>query len=227
MTESVHVICFFDGTSPELPVQDVLSFCLDRATPLSGEQPVGARDIASRVLEDGQSVSFGYEDIAFNLRAGDRDGDLVPALPALSLRLDDIYFRPRQGVNTEEDVLAHSAQLADLVVGLYEHLAREGHPPKFVCGLGPGDVEVLGNPAFPEELTEVGVLADRYEFVSWLQILPPAMADTFDEDRLLSAPASRVERLTDGAVLLVVDTSPTMIESAYDPDAVAEHLGIE
>lgn len=164
-----------------------------------------------------------YEEIAFSL-ATRFESNAVPELPALVLHLDALYFRPRDGLNTIDDVRSHSDQLIELVRLLYERLVETDREPVYVLGLGPGDEEVLSNPDFEEQVTTDGLRGDQLEFVSWLQILPPRMVETYGVETLQSAPASRVDILSNGAVCLVVDTTPTMIESVYEPEAVEAYL---
>jgi len=64
--------------------------------------------------------------------------------------------------------------------------------------------------------------ASPRRFISWLDLYPPEEVETIGRERLLSAPAPRVEELSDGSVL-VVSKHPL----SDDPiDDIAEHMGI-
>lgn len=219
MTDSVTVYFFFDDPLTEETVQAVLSCCHGQCAPIDADAVGEAGQIAS-VDNFGE---FMYEDSAFSL-ATQNGSDAIPDQPTLVLALDELYFRPRDGLNTTEDVRAHSAHLVELVRLLYERHVETGHEPLYVAGLGPGDEEVLSTPSFEEQLTVAGLHGTHLEFVSWLQILPSRMFETYAVVTLQSAPVSHVEMLSTGAILFVVDTSPTMVESVYEPEAVETYL---
>jgi hypothetical protein len=65
---------------------------------------------------------------------------------------------------------------------------------------------------------------DEYEALSWLTLFTPSMVETYGREKLLSAPAHRIEELDDGAVLIVCHKKP------LDPDTncreVADHIGL-
>jgi hypothetical protein len=113
-----------------------------------------------------------------------------------------------------------------LVSQLYERLSSLSQSPIYVVGLSPAHTEILTHDAYPETITERGLAENRLEFISWLQIVPPEMAESVGVERLLSAPVVRAERLDDCAVLLLVHTTPTMVDPEHDPDEVFEHLGL-
>lgn len=61
----------------------------------------------------------------------------------------------------------------------------------------------------------------------WLHVLPPALVDRAGRDQLLAAPAWRVEALSDGAVLLVVDDLPDVGDGTNNRESVLDHLGVD
>lgn len=223
MSNNVDMYVLFPSPVTDGTTADVIRFCRNRAHPDTDTSNPGA--VAHELETDATRIGFTYEDIQFTLRVNPAT-DTVPDVPRILLRIDELYFRPREGLNTTADVIDHSSQLTELAVELYEYLVACGRTPAYVWGLGPGDVEVLTTPGSPEEITAASIRDGRVTFIAWSQILPPDVVANLGREALLRAPAFRTEQLSDGGVLLVVDTSPTMIESNYEPEAVASHLSI-
>jgi hypothetical protein len=222
MTDQIDIHFVFDSPASPCLVAELFESCCESISPSSdadGDSSVTTRD----TLAAGGKSEFRFHDLVFLVRVNPAD-EVFPSLPHFQLGIPERYFRPRQGLNSTEDVLSHSSQLVELTAELYEQLVTRGQPPQYVCGLGPGDIEVLTNPVYEETITEEAVLDGQVEFVGWLQIYPPETVADVGVESFRTAPASQVEMMPNGGVLLVADTSPTMIESNYDPDAIAEHL---
>jgi hypothetical protein len=66
---------------------------------------------------------------------------------------------------------------------------------------------------------------DIWSMIGWLTILGPEQVESLGRDRLLEAPAHRVEALDSGAVLILLETNPNAWdEHAETYRAVTEHL---
>lgn len=78
-----------------------------------------------------------------------------------------------------------------------------------------------GQPAFSARSLSNG----RLLCLPWLTVFTPPMVEAYGRELLLSAPASRIEELDDGAVLVVCHDSP--LDHEVDCRDVAEHLGME
>lgn len=63
----------------------------------------------------------------------------------------------------------------------------------------------------------------------WLNVFSPAMAKRLGRDRVLSAPAWKVEELNDGHVLLVVSNNPVHPSKPWGTAGkrISEHLDLE
>lgn len=220
MVDTVQIFYIFDRPVDRRTIRSAVSFCARTAEPNGDRTDVDA--LVAALVDERESLAFLYEDVHVHLRS-DRDVEFLPDMPTLALRVDDVYFRYNE-LNEKDDILAHSGQLVEFVAGLYEHLVDEARRPHYVYGFGPADVEVLTDPNLDESISKDGVLDHRLEFVGWLQILPPAMLSDADEDAVLSTPAWRVERLSDGGLLVVTERTPTMIEANYHLHKIEAHL---
>lgn len=104
----------------------------------------------------------------------------------------------------------------DYVVGLYQRSVQAGRRPIYaVVAQDSGKYRV---PPF----TEQSVLADAIVELGWMHVFTPEQVETLGRERLLSAPATRIEELDDGSVALAVT-----LGDEDEQDGVAAHIGIE
>ncbi|SDL00514.1 hypothetical protein [Natronorubrum texcoconense] len=127
----------------------------------------------------GGTIWLWYDDLNVGIHihgwAADR-----PSVPNLSLSVDEWYVKPWQN---EQPALIH-----DFVVELYDYLS-----PRYVYGDTYLD---------ESSLTAEGFEAGRLEEIYWVNGFGPNMADRIGRERLLHAPAWRVDDCADGGVFL-------------------------
>lgn len=117
-------------------------------------------------------------------------------------------------------------RLLELVRRLYAFCRTEGYDPEYVVGVDPGALQSLydrGVAFGPEDLAN-----DRVVEFFWLQVFTPGMVDRLGELALEAAPAWRVERLADGAAMLVTRPNPWLadpINHDYGGN-LSDHFGI-
>lgn len=105
--------------------------------------------------------------------------------------------------------------LVDAVRTIY--LATESRPLLvYSCSIEQG---------FTEPPTEHAGAEGQRSYLTWLDVFTPAEVDAVGRERLLAAPAPRVEELDDGGVL-VCSEHPLRQEGVHELADVATHLGI-
>lgn len=121
------------------------------------------------------------------------------------------------------EAAARIDEVYDLLADLYEFFIGIGRSPLYVYGLTGEDERRIDDSGYSVSLDADAIEGDELPGIYWCQIIPPAIVDTVGEEQLLSAPGHRVERLSDGAVMLVLHRYPV---SDTDEVTVADHLGV-
>ena len=130
----------------------------------------------------------------------------------------------RAGPDEDESAAADRIDgLYDFFAGLYAFLREAGRKPRYVYGLTGEDERRIATPEYAVTLNRDRIENDELPGVYWFQIVPPAIVVSVGEETLLSAPAYRVERLSDGSVLLVLREYPGGEASEREG---ASHLGV-
>lgn len=151
------------------------------------------------------------------------DSPAVLGPPNLYLSIPDHRFFSVPTGEKEADAVAAIDEVYTLLADLYEHFVNSGRPPVYVYGLMGEDERRIASQEYDITVSEDRIKNDRMPSVFWCQILPPAVVENVGEQTLLSAPVHRVERLADGAVLLVLHGFPTDI---VETGVVADHLDV-
>lgn len=130
--------------------------------------------------------------------------DSTGGLPALEVYIQDHVFFPLEE-ESDEAAVERMQRLFSFLGVLYEQLLGVGHEPLYVLGLRPSDRGAAIEPGHVRHVSREELLNDEIPGIYWFQILPPRGVEQTGDDQLLSAPVFRTERLSAGAVLVVVD----------------------
>lgn len=118
-----------------------------------------------------------------------------------------------------ERVEARVDDLVAFVRGLYERSVELGRRPLRV----PGDYWIL----FAErDLPAAAIREPRVRPLGFVNAYPPAAVEAIGRDHLMGAPVRRAELLGDGAVLLVVSSTPLPLDDGYG-DALGRYFGFD
>lgn len=104
----------------------------------------------------------------------------------------------------------------DLLVGLYHRSVDVGRRPIYTV-IAPDRGKYYVPP-----FTDESILSGEIFQLGWMHVFTPTDVESFGRDRLLSAPATRIEELDDGAIALGLTHG-----DREEKDAVTAHLGIE
>lgn len=206
-------------------VRDLVAF-LDReyAVEAPGAEDGADLDHCVERLTAGKSVTVPVTTgIEPSLRY-DVDADRDPVVwdcPNLALQVSDSRFLSPLPDEPDGQVEA----FYEFLVGLYEQFVSAGRTVRYVYGLTGEDEYRIATPQFDVALDRERLAAGELPGVVWCQVVPPELVDTVGEERLLSAPVHRAERLADGAVFLVLHDFPGA-EGIVEVPPVAEHLGV-
>lgn len=137
----------------------------------------------------------------------------VPDLPRLTFDIEGLEFD--HSSLSRDETRRRIDDLADFLVRCYGRSCAVGHPPQYIFGASPTHVAKLRQDSGFLRTTIEGVRAGELEELYWLQLLPPQMAERVGRNRLASAPAPRVDKLDDGAVLLMSHEDPLQFASGY------------
>jgi len=129
-----------------------------------------------------------------------------------NLALDDAIWLSAWGTHFHERTANERARpntnrLIDVSVEVYEALVDDAHSIEYVYGPGPTETHMYSTEKIEDPETHQpsnGVV----DTLMWLQILPPKCVSEIGREEVLSAPAWRVEELSDGSVLLVAHNTP-------------------
>lgn len=103
----------------------------------------------------------------------------------------------------------------DLVVGLYRRSVSAGRRPIYTVVARDSGKYVV------RPFTEQSVLAGEIVELGWMHVFTPEQVDALGRERLVGAPATRTQKLDDGAIALALT-----LGDADEKATVAEHLGI-
>jgi len=224
MDEFIYICYSFDTKLSGDIVQSCLAAIDTHADSESG--PL-AQDIRGSLL-----LSDSEEPITVTI--GGLDYDLGVGSPALGnfddeqtvwIRVFGTHFQaPTAGAEAARD---NTSALISLVTAIYETLVEQDYPVSYVYGFGPTEVQMLLDGAV--DVPAAQLAGSSVEALFWLQILPPSRVSVLGEDRLLSAPAWRVEQVSDDGILLVVyDTPDPWVDGDSSRlDEVMDHLELE
>lgn len=198
----------------------------DRLLGLEGYEP--AEDVADtqdwweRTVDALVDGSYGSITVWVDL---DPDADGIPGVPKIELSIDQMYFDSAH--YSDEELDRHIADTVDLVKSVYECSRAVDQQPLYVIGGDASQSEWLYSGRQSLQTTADGVRAREVEDVYWVQILPPEVIATIDQDRrtVTSAPAHTVEELEDGSVLLLTAENPLEYEDRYAK--IKERFGLE
>lgn len=157
-------------------------------------------------------IELWYEDLRLNF-ALNRGSPYVPDVPYFSLVVWSNQFES-YGDDADAEIRERVRQFLDVARPLAE-LADPTYAYGFVEKYEPEDVRP----------TENDIEAGNVEDVFWLNVLSAPTVTRFGGKRLLSAPAWKVEKLSNGSVFLVVNDSPWYCKA--EADEIEEFLGIQ
>lgn len=205
MVEDSRAVFFFEPPFDREAKRDVS----DAWHGLKGFDPSDEFAGVAPDIEAGEPTSFGgrWESVLPTVLVDQKVPEHLPDLPHLAVDLREQYFAP--GRADEEDVPEYVGDFADFVARCYQQARAVGHQPLYVLGADPNQLSALfGEKPEPVATSREGILEGDLEQLYWLQVFPPRMVERVRRDALLSAPAWRVEELSDGAVLLVAYANP-------------------
>lgn len=104
----------------------------------------------------------------------------------------------------------------EYVLGLYERSVEAGRRPIYAI-VAPDSGKYVVPP-----FTEESIRSGEIYALGWIHVFTPEQVERFGRERLVSAPATRIEILDDGSSALA-----TALGNRTQEDAVADHLGIE
>lgn len=156
------------------------------------------------------TIDLWYEDLRLSLEIN-QESPYVPDVPSVSVMVwsrlesysedDDALIRARV-----EQFLEIARPLAELADPTYAYGFVEKYEPEDVCP------------------TERDVREGTIENIFWLNVFSEPAIATLGEERLLSAPAWTVEKLSTDSIFLVVNDSPWYCAKAAEE--IASFLGI-
>lgn len=156
-------------------------------------------------------IGLWYKDLRLDLEIN-RESPYVPDVPYFSLMVwsvlesysddDDALIRDR--ISQFLDIARPLAELADPT---YAYGFIENYEPEDVCP------------------TERDVREGTIENVFWINVFSEPAVTQLGEERLLSTPAWKIEKLSTGAIFLVVNDSPW--HCAREADEIESFLGIQ
>lgn len=171
------------------------------------------------------SASFGSITVTVDVVYDDAGNALD--LPSLRVSLRESYFLYPFENKPAEMAYEHIDDFVELVRRIYDASRAAGYDPMYVFGAAPSQVTALRGEYRTIATTSDGLHEGTVEQLYWLQILPPEMVADLGRDRVLSAPAARVDEIENGAVLLVaIDLPETPTEEfieleryfSFEPD---------
>lgn len=186
---------------------------------IQGIEPAEDWSTISDRIADSSDVffSFSFESIVARLDVTYDEYVDEPGLPSMRLSLSDSYFLYPFENEPDEMANEHIADFIELILEIYDASLQAGHEPLYVFGAAPSQVNALRGGDRPIATTADGIREGTVEQLYWLQILPSEMVADLGHERILSAPASIVEELKDGAILLVaIDLPETPTQEFMD-----------
>lgn len=206
-TETIYVYFIYDK---EVPSLDTI------AEPLATHEEVEL-DISldETDLTERSTLFYEYGPLIENIELGGAGAFPPDGAEEGRLRISESKF----GLAEDNyDVDANACRhLIDLTKYLYETVPTQ---PVLVCSTSP-TFEVTTSPLSKTEAEDVTY---PRKYITWLDIYPPAEVAAIGREKLLSAPAPRVEELSNGSVLIA---SKHPLEIGGEAlMAVSNHLGI-
>lgn len=225
MSEFLSIPYLLDEEMQSRSIESFLRFCFDelncsRSPPANGktnqfgyatEETDGIRyhvsideaiDTVARAA--GGTIWLWYDDlnvgIHINRQAVDR-----PTVPSLSLSIDEWYAKPWRN--------DHPSLIHEFVLELYEYLSP---------------IYVYGNTYLDESPVSVeGIDAGRLEEVFWVNGFGPDLAEQIGRERLLRAPAWRIDDCDDGGVVLWESPLPLSADRQETDEALRAYFGVD
>lgn len=215
MSDRYQVSLAFEGELSSDLRADLFAWLKDRCQRVDGSSPM--RNV--EVSLDGPGLSCGIQ--------YDATGRTATSLPQLTCTVGDHHFFPREG-ESDREAVDRIDTLYTFVREIYEACVERDATPLYVYGVSPVEFDRATDPDHPNGITGERLLSAELPGIWWCQVLPPRMARRYCPDDLQSIPAFRVERVSDGGVLLVVYHAVT-VEGAreHSPKTVAEELGVD
>jgi hypothetical protein len=149
--------------------------------------------------------------------------------PHFNVSVQDHHFFRLDGED-DRDAVERIDTLYTFLAAFYDDLVALGRTPLSVHGLEPIEYDKAVDPDHGNGITAERIRSGELPGIYWCQILPPRLVERIGADELLSVPAFRSERLSDGAVLLVVThamNTETLPPENHAPNVVSERLGLE
>ncbi|MFC4440299.1 MULTISPECIES: hypothetical protein [Natrialbaceae] len=224
MSEFLSIPYLLEEEMDARSIENVLRFCFDelgcsRSPPESErtnqfgyttEETDGIRyDSSINEAIDGLTRAIGgtvwlwYDDLNVGIHVNGQSAHR-PTMPNLSLSIDEWYVKPWRN---EQPALIH-----EFVLELYEYLS-----PSYVCG----NMYLDESP-----LSAEGIEAGRLEELYWVNGFGPRMAEQIGRERLLHAPAWRVDDRGDGGVFLWESPLPLSPNRQETDDMLREYFGL-
>lgn len=157
-------------------------------------------------------IELWYKDIRFDLELN-RESPYVPDVPYFSLMVWSRQFES-YGDDADAEIQNRVGQFLDIARPLAE-LAGPTYAYGFIEKHEPEDVSP----------TERDIREGTIEDIFWINVFSEPAITKLGEEQLLSAPAWTVEKLSTGAILLVVNDSPWYCTRAAEE--IESFLGIQ
>ncbi len=156
-------------------------------------------------------IEFWYKDIRFDLKLN-WDVHRIPSTPHFGLKISSSQFRSHtEGDNS--DITKRVIQFLEVARSL-----AEISDPVYAYGA------VEDFDSVDVELPEKTIESSYPRRLFWFNIFSKPMIDKIGKDRLFSAPAWKIETLSTGSVLLVVNDRPRGYKD--EANEIGQHLDI-
>lgn len=149
---------------------------------------------------------FWFDDLRLGIHCTDTAAASEgPDVPSLSLSIDEWYAKPQRN--------EHPSLIPEFVLELYDYLS-----PMYVYGDTYLD---------ESSLSVEGIESGQLEALYWVNGFGPEMAESIGRDRLLNAPACRVDDCADGGAFLWIAPLPLSQSRGKNSDELSAYLGVE
>lgn len=174
---------------------------------------ISTKSAIEQITSSGEGgIELWYKNIRIDLEINLSD-HIFPSTPHIAIKIWSAQFRPHQN-SGDSDVTERVLQFVELV-----RLLAELSNPMYVFG----SIDTYDD---REGIFTEQILQERQiQHIFWINILSEPMIAQLGENRVMSAPAWKVEKLSTDSILLVVNDSPR--EYMDKAEEIEQHLNIE